>query len=214
VTPATHGRAASGPLDGAGMPFARRQQERRVPVAGCVGHGGAEQWDHVFVATSDNQRAAAFSRQLRQAHGALREQLTRIRGQLGRNEHLEAGLQAHCLAFCSALTTHHVGEDDGLFADLRDARPDLAPAIQKLIDDHAAIAAILLQVQALATQAMTTPAASLPGLRRELDGLAAIAESHFGYEERAISTALDNDVPDTGWSRPVFMPAEPQRTVH
>lgn len=89
--------------------------------------------------------------------------------------------------------------------ELLDARPDLAPAIQNLIDDHAAIATILLRVRALATQAKTMPAENLPRLRRELDGLAAIAESHFGYEERAFSAALDAGVPDTGWSRPVFM---------
>jgi hypothetical protein len=82
-----------------------------------------------------------------------------------------------------------------------------------LIDDHAAIAAIVLQVRALATQARTIPAESLPRLLRELDGLAAIAGSHFGCEERAISAALDNDVPDTGWSRPVFRPTEPQHRV-
>ena len=100
-----------------------------------------------------------------------------------------------------------------MFKELLDARPDLAPTIQNLIDDHAVIAAILLQVRALAMQTKTTPAESLPRLRRELDGLAAIAESHFGYEERAISAALDNDVPDSGWSRPVFGSTEPQHRV-
>jgi hypothetical protein len=100
-----------------------------------------------------------------------------------------------------------------MFKELLDARPDLAPTIQNLIDDHAAIAAILVHLRALATRAKTISAESLPGLRRELDGLAAIAESHFGYEERAISAALDYDVPDTGWSRPVFRPAEPQHRV-
>lgn len=170
--------------------------------------------DHVSVATNHSQRAVAFSRQLRQAHQYLRDQLTRIRGELGQNDHMEAGLQAHCLAFCSLLTTHHVGEDDGMFRALLDARPDLATAIQNLIDDHAAIAAILLQVQTLATQAKTTPAQSLPGLRRELDGLGAIAESHFRYEERAICAALDNDVTDIGWSRSVFRPTEPHHPVH
>jgi Hemerythrin HHE cation binding domain len=162
--------------------------------------------DHVSVATNDSQRAVAFSRQLRQAHQHLRDQLTRIRGELGQDDHMEAGLQAHCLVFCSMLTTHHAGEDDGMFRELLAARPDLATAIQNLIDDHAAMAEILLRVQTLATQAKTTPAQSLPGLRRELDGLAAIAESHFGYEERAVSAALDNDVTDTGWSRAVLRP--------
>jgi hypothetical protein len=165
------------------------------------------------VSTSDGQRAVAFGRQLRRAHQHLSDQLAGIRGQLGENDQLETGLQAHCLAFCSALTTHHAGEDGGMFTDLLDARPDLAPAIQKLIDDHTAMAAILLRVRTLATQAKTTPAQGLPGLRRELDGLAAIAESHFRYEERAVSAALDNDVTDTGWSRPVFSPTEPPRRV-
>jgi hypothetical protein len=151
--------------------------------------------DHVFVAANNSQRAEAFSRQLRQAHQHLRHQLTTIRAELGQTEYAETELLVHCLTFCSALTTHHMGEDDGMFTELLDARPDLAPAIQNLIDDHAAIAAILLQVRALATQAKTTPAESLPPLQRELDGLAAIAESHFRYEERAIGAALDNDVP-------------------
>ncbi|HUB40675.1 MAG TPA: hemerythrin domain-containing protein [Streptosporangiaceae bacterium] len=162
------------------------------------------------MATNDSQRADAFSRQLRQAHQHLRDQLTRIRTDLGRIDHADTELLVHCLTFCSAVTTHHTGEDDGMFTELLTARPDLAPTIQNLIDDHAAMAAILSQVRALAMEAATTPAASLPWLRRELDGLAAIAASHFGYEERAISTALDNHVPDTGWSRPVFRPTEQQ----
>ena len=169
--------------------------------------------DHDPVAANDNQRAVAFSQQLRQAHQHLRGQLARIREELGRNDHVGAELQVHCLAFCSALTSHHVGEDDGMFIELLDARPDLAPTIENLVNDHAAIAAILLQVRVLVTQAETIPEEGLPRLRRELDGLAAIAESHFGYEERAISIALDNDVPDTGWSRSVFRPTEPQHPV-
>lgn len=143
------------------------------------------------VAAHDNQRAVAFSLQLRQAHQRLRDQLTGIRGELGKNEQVATELQVHCLAFCSALAAHHADEDGGMFAELLSARPDLAPAIQNLTDDHAAIAAILLQVRALAAQAKTAPAQALPTLRRELDGLAAIAESHFRYEERAIGAALD-----------------------
>jgi Hemerythrin HHE cation binding domain len=161
------------------------------------------------VAANDDQRAAAFSQQLRQAHQYLREQLAGIRDDLGRDGPAENGLQVHCLAFCSALTTHHEGEDGGMFTDLLDARPDLAPVIQNLVDDHVAMAAILRQVRTLAEQAKTSPAASLPRLQRELDGLAAITESHFGYEERAVSAALDG-LRDTGWSRPVFNPAVPR----
>jgi hypothetical protein len=169
--------------------------------------------DHTLRGHNDTQRAAVFSLQLRRAHQQLRDELARIREALGGDEPVVTGLQVHCLAFCSALATHHRGEDDGMFTQLLDARPDLAPAIRNLTADHAAITAILHQIRALALQGKTTPPESLPKLRRELDGLAAIVESHFGYEERAISAALDHGVPATGWSRPVFKPGEPQHPV-
>lgn len=162
------------------------------------------------MAANDNQRAVAFSLQLRQAHQRLRDHLTRIRRELGGNEQAATELEVHCLAFCSALAAHHAGEDDGMFAELLGARPDLAPAIQNLTDDHSVIAAILLQVRAMAARAKTAPAEAIPGLRRELDGLAAIAESHFRYEERAVGAALDkalgDGAADTGWVRLVFRP--------
>jgi hypothetical protein len=190
-----------------------------MDAASRAGGGVRQAWrrrnerDHTCVATNDTQRAAAFSMQLRRAHQQLRDELAQIREAFGGDEHVVNGLQVHCLAFCSALATHHLGEDEGLFAQLLDARPDLAPAIGNLIDDHAAIAAVLRQIRALALQREAAPAESLPELRREVDGLAAIVESHFGYEERAISAALDQGVPDTGWSRLVFKPTETQHPV-
>ena len=165
------------------------------------------------MATNDTQRAAVFSLQLWRAHQQLRDELARIREALGGDEPVVTGLQVHCLAFCSALAEHHQGEDGAMFTQLLDARPDLAPAIGNLTGDHAAIAAILHQVRALALAGKATPAQSLPELRRELDGLAATVESHFRYEERAISAALDHGVPDTGWSRPVFKPGEPHHPL-
>jgi hypothetical protein len=161
------------------------------------------------VTSSDGDRAAAFSLQLRRAHQELQERLSRIRGQLGQPAVEPAGLQVRCLAFCSALTAHHRGEDEGMFSELLAARPDLAPAIRKLIDDHEAMAGLVRQVQDLAARAVTVPADGLPRLRRELDGLTAITESHFRYEERALGAALDAGVADTGWSVAVFTPAEP-----
>ena len=41
---------------------------------------------------------------------------------------------------------------------------------------------------------------------RELDGLTAILESHFGYEERRIAKALDSLGPEA-WTAEVFTPA-------
>lgn len=138
-----------------------------------------------------DQRAFAFSQQLRQIHHQLRGQLSGLRADLGRPEPANAGLSSHCLAFCAALTEHHEGEDASVFTALLAVRPDLADAVLKLREDHTAIAAILASVRDLAGRAATTAAKDLPALRRELDGLAAIAESHFRYEERAIGAALD-----------------------
>ena len=113
------------------------------------------------------------------------------------------GLLAHCLAFCSALSAHHQGEDAGLFAELLRVRPDLRDVVRKLAEDHQMIAGILASVGDLAHEA----ASATPGRRevigRELGGLAAIMESHFGYEERAIRGAIDDGVQDTGWTTAV-----------
>ncbi len=66
------------------------------------------------------------------------------------------------------------------------------------------IAAILASVRDLATEVGGATTERRKAIGREFDGLAAIVESHFGYEERAISDALDGGVPDTGWSKAVL----------
>ncbi len=110
----------------------------------------------------------------------------------------------HCLAFCAALTSHHQGEDAGMFDRLLDERPDLAATIAKLVEDHGLITSILSRVGRLAAEAAHSQDPALEVIGRELDGLTAIMESHFNYEERVISAALDEGVADTGWSDLVF----------
>ena len=102
------------------------------------------------------------------------------------------------------MTTHHRGEDTGLFTELHRERPDLAGTLGKLVEDHTMIAAILGRVAELARQAAEAGPAHHGPIARELDGLTAIMESHFRYEERALGDALDTGVPDTGWSARVF----------
>jgi hypothetical protein len=100
-------------------------------------------------------------------------------------------LLAHCAAFCSALTRHHTGEDARAFPALAARFPDLAPLIAKLEEDHQLIGMLVGRIEA---------AAGTPRLAGELDGLAAIMESHFAFEERRILHALDElgtDVPAT-----------------
>lgn len=98
-----------------------------------------------------------------------------------------------------------------MFAELLRESPDLAAVVANLVEDHGMIAAILGRVRELADKAAASDLASdaassadLEAIGREIDGLAAIVESHFGYEERVIGRALDDGVPDTGWSEAVF----------
>jgi hypothetical protein len=172
---------------------------------GCMGTDGADIDGADWVAVSDVDRAAALSRQLAQAHSTLRDQLQDLRSDLGSRATHEHDLRAHCVALCSALTAHHAGEDTGMFAELLRVRPDLEPVVGNLVQDHQMIAGILVSVRRLASEAAEAGPERRETIRRELDGLAAIMESHFRYEERAISAALDSGaVRNTGWGAAVF----------
>ncbi|MER7701755.1 hemerythrin domain-containing protein [Kitasatospora sp. NPDC097605] len=160
------------------------------------------------MASHHGDRAVALSVQLSRAHRDLLRRIEGLRSDPGPRRPDDDPLAAHCLAFCDALTTHHRGEDDGLFAQLVRERPALAPTIAKLVEDHGLISSILSRVRELALRAAASPAPDDEAVRRELDGLAAILESHFRYEERAIGAALDATAPDGDWPGPVFRPGE------
>lgn len=96
-----------------------------------------------------------------------------------------------------------------MFAQLLRERPDLAATVANLVEDHGLIASILSGVSELADRAVAPRGSALEEIGRELDGLAAIMESHFGYEERTISEALDAGKldagkPDADWPDLVF----------
>ena len=132
-------------------------------------------------------------------------------------------MQGYYTANCDGLTTDFIpragkwvparihlaspagaGEDAGLFAELLRVRPELRDVVRKLGEDHQMIAGILAAVRDLAREAAQATPGRREVIRRELGGLAAIAESHFGYEERVIGDVIDNGVRDTGWTAGVF----------
>jgi hypothetical protein len=156
------------------------------------------------MASHDRDRAVALSLQLAQAHQELRRQMDQVRSGLGRQRPAGNKLAVHCLAFCAALTSHHHGEDTGMFADLLRERPDLAGIVAKLVEDHEMVASILSRVAELVGKATALSGSAMDEVGRELDGLAAIMESHFNFEERAISEALDSGIAASSWSDMVF----------
>jgi hemerythrin-like domain-containing protein len=134
-------------------------------------------------------RLTAFGTQLIEIHDWLREELTRLR------EEVEPGgrtLRANCLAFCSALEQHHTQEDDTAFVVLVEHFPELGPVIDELRRDHHLVAGILLEIEALVGgHPPDLDAGGRQRVRAELDGLTALLESHFTYEERKLVAALN-----------------------
>lgn len=163
------------------------------------------------MATPD--RVAALSEQLSDVHQALRERLASLRQEAAAEagpDTADAGLPdllSHCLSFCTAIHTHHSGEDGQLLPALRGAAPELAPVIDNLIEDHALIAGILRRIPELLTPGQIPSGISLT---QELDGLTAILESHFSYEERRIAKALDTLGP-RAWTADVFTADQRER---
>ncbi|WP_219412707.1 hemerythrin domain-containing protein [Pseudonocardia nigra] len=146
--------------------------------------------------SAPDDRLTAFGTQLIELHAWLRDELTRLRadtdafldGRGGRPREL----QAHCLTFCAALTRHHTGEDEGAFPVLAAQFPELRPVLAELERDHLVVAAALRTLEELLAGVGPDPdAAEARRVRGELDGLAAVLESHFTYEERKIVAALD-----------------------
>ena len=136
-------------------------------------------------------RAAALGAELVRIHDGLRAQLRSLQLAAAGREPLDPRrpLATHCLAFCAALTRHHTGEDAGAFPALATAVPELAPVLAKMAEDHGLISGIVGRIEALAGELARD--GSSPRLAGELDGLAAVVESHFSFEERRIRTALD-----------------------
>ena len=134
-------------------------------------------------------RLTAWGEELRAVHARLRQALAVTQQALAEGEPAHAAgrdLLLYCHGFCAALSGHHVAEDRELFPAIAAEHPELRETLQKLEQDHAMMSHLIGALQA----AVDSRAA--PGdLTRHLEGLAAIMESHFRYEERELLALLD-----------------------
>ena len=131
-------------------------------------------------------RFLAYGNQLIEIHIGLRDMLADLREGIVP----AADLGAHCLAFCAAVTRHHTGEDTQVFPLLAARHPELRTFLAELERDHHIIAGLLSRVSALAGRP-----AELPG---ELDGIAAVLETHFIGEEKRLVAVLNAIDPSEG----------------
>jgi len=128
-------------------------------------------------------------------HGRLRQALAVAQ------EAVNAGVAAaevtrdlllYCHGFCVALERHHRSEDRSLFPAIEAAHPRLAPVLRALQQDHSMIDHLIRGLIVAADR--DAPAREL---RTHLDGIAALMENHFAYEERQLLTILETIELDT-----------------
>jgi iron-sulfur cluster repair protein YtfE (RIC family) len=161
-------------------------------------------------------RVRGFGAELVAVHDELRAHLRRLRAAPADPGNRDRDLRAHCAAFCTALTTHHTSEDARTFPVLADEVPELRPVIVKLREDHVLIAGLLERVRDLTDRLPAEPGAEeILRFEQELDGLAAIMESHFAFEERRVTAALDQLERAEHTAVELFgiEPVDPQRPV-
>jgi hemerythrin-like domain-containing protein len=141
------------------------------------------------VAEGEKTRLVAWSQELRRVHARLREALKITRTALSsgtQDQQANRDLLLFCHGFCTALTGHHEGEDRELFPAIAAAHPDLRRTLRLLEQDHLMIAHLLSEMQA-AVAAAACPA----DLDQHLDGIAAIMENHFRYEEDKLLSVME-----------------------
>lgn len=133
-----------------------------------------------------------------ESHDWLRRELAHLRGHLEAPElslrpdlaEFDEQLRNHCMQFCGALDEHHAGEDRGAFPVLAERFPGLASTLQKLVGEHARIAALNRSLREL-LERFDAGASSTDTVRRELDRIASELEEHFDFEERNLTSALN-----------------------
>ena len=141
------------------------------------------------MSADENTRLMAWGREMRAVHDRLRGALRVSQEAVAAGRELpgpDRELLLFCHGFCSALDGHHRGEDALLFPAIEAAHPDLSVQLRKLEQDHAMIGTLLVGLQSAVSRK-----ASPEVLGQHLEGLAAIMESHFGFEERTLLAILD-----------------------
>lgn len=138
----------------------------------------------------EKTRLVAWSIELRAVHDRLRSALSATQGALASGEPMDSptrDLLMLCHGFCAALTGHHEAEDRTLFPAIAEAHPELRGTLRKLEQDHSLIAYLIDGMQNAVTS--TAPPEELA---RHLEGIAALMESHFRYEERQLLRVLES----------------------
>jgi hemerythrin-like domain-containing protein len=137
----------------------------------------------------EHARFRAYGNQLIDIHGRLRDVLADLREGVVADK----DLSVHCLSFCTAVDRHHTAEDATVFPLLAARHPPLRTFLSELERDHRMIASLLTRLTAGASGLSRGEVPEGPltaAVRMELDGLAAVLETHFIGEEKRLARVL------------------------
>lgn len=145
----------------------------------------------------DRARLVAWDRELRAVHARLRDSLEIARHAVDDAADAPGApgpardLLLFCTGFCTALDQHHRGEDGVVFPGLLHVAPELRDVLGQLSRDHAVLSQLLG-----ALQRAVDAGHDAPTLHRHLDGIDAVMETHFRYEEKRLLSVLADLVLD------------------
>lgn len=132
--------------------------------------------------------ASSMGRYVKAVHDAFRHELALIRREIAdAGPTLGAQLRVNCLTFCQNLHHHHTGEDITVFPFLADRHPELAPALDRLREEHVRIAALTAELK----EVIGTEPADPERVREEVERLTGALEAHLAYEEEQLTPVLD-----------------------
>jgi iron-sulfur cluster repair protein YtfE (RIC family) len=98
-------------------------------------------------------------------------------------------LGAFCASYCRIVSSHHMLEDRSVFPHLKQRDPRLVPVVDRLEEEHLAIADVLEQVDRALVAVVTGPN-GMGQLRIAVDMLTDTLLSHLSYEERELIEPL------------------------
>ncbi|MDG4797734.1 nitroreductase/quinone reductase family protein [Micromonospora sp. WMMD1082] len=133
-------------------------------------------------------QASSWGAALKMIHDAFRRELTLIRAEVDRaGTTLGAQLRVNCLTVCAGLHGHHTNEDAGMFVGIAAQRPDLAPVLDRLREEHRRVAELVGELQ----QTLTADGVDRDQVREQVTRLVAEVETHLAYEEEQLIPVLD-----------------------
>ncbi|WP_432003858.1 nitroreductase/quinone reductase family protein [Streptomyces sioyaensis] len=135
-----------------------------------------------------NITAASPGAALKAVHDGFRRELDLIRKEIAASgPGLGAQLRMNCLTLCQGLHNHHTGEDAGMFPMLGRHHPELAPALERMQQEHEKLALLLQELQGVISAKDADPQRVLA----EVERLTGEVEDHLTYEEEQLIPVLD-----------------------